>query len=471
MADRWAFVVATDKFLDPTFGSVPYAEAGAKALSEALAVVGYPRELQTVLLGPHATKAVIDSRFRKLLKAVRKGDSALVFVSGRTVAGRFLAHDSLPDDLPGTGVSVAELLGSLDGSKAADVTVLLEDFGDGLEETSFKACEASAKLVCLTASEPGQPAQTATGLKAGVWSHLVDEALTGRSAKAANRTGSVTGLSLHRFIADELPRVLRKHFEVGVEQTPRLFGEANAGQVIADLSPLLGACGGDGLLDPARLKRVVFRSESRGRVRNLTHWRKTFSIPETAGASSRKFVARIAQPDLAADLDSVFEACREHLGYKRRDLDRSADGDGFGYLRTPDFEYTTTLTLDPEEPSDVVWRREVGQFTDAGFVRGAGFDAVFGKLFDQLVFEFARPVDVEALVDRLEDRPPKGAKVKVAGDGASCEVTLAGFSGRVTVDRQSLTVRGRAGDAAGLLDQFLAFLGAVGPLGEPLMLK
>jgi hypothetical protein len=42
--------------------------------------------------------------------------------------------------------------------------------------------------------------------------------------------------------------------------------------------------------------------------------------------------------------------------------------------------------------------------------------------------------------------------------------------GRITVDRHALTVRGRAGSAAGLLDQFLAFLRTVGPLGEPLRL-
>ena len=61
-------------------------------------------------------------------------------------------------------------------------------------------------------------------------------------------------------------------------------------------------------------------------------------------------------------------------------------------------------------------------------------------------------------------------KLHVASDGQSCEVTLAGFAGRISVDRNSLTVHGRAGHAAGLLDQFLAFLRTVGPLGEPAML-
>jgi hypothetical protein len=279
-----------------------------------------------------------------------------------------------------------------------------------------------------------------------------------------DQAGRVTAVALQRHVEDELPRLLRKHFDAGASQNPMLFGWQNAGAVIADLSHLTG--GGDGLLDPDRLRRVAFRSESLGRVKDLTGWRKTFDLPDTARPSAKRFVARVANSDVKADLDEMYEAARERLGYKRKDLDVSTGPDGSGVLRTPDFEYTVTAALDTADPSRVVWRREVGGFADPGFVRGPGFDAVFGKLFDQFVFEFVAPVDVEALVDRLEDRPPKGVKVHVSSDGGSCDVTLTGFAGRVTVDRHSLTVRGRAGDSAGLLDQFLAFLRTVGPLGE-----
>ena len=103
-------------------------------------------------------------------------------------------------------------------------------------------------------------------------------------------------------------------------------------------------------------------------------------------------------------------------------------------------------------------------------VRGAAFELVFGKLFDQLAFEFAVPVDVGDLVDRLEDTPADGRKVSVESDGKACEITLSGFAGSVRVDRQALTIRGRAGTSGGLLDQFLAFVSSVGPLGEPLAL-
>ncbi|HET6573416.1 MAG TPA: hypothetical protein VFG68_07430 [Fimbriiglobus sp.] len=481
MADRWALVIAIDNFLDPEWGLVPFAESGARALADALAAAGYPAERQFVLLGSQATKTVIESRLRKLKKVVRRGDDVLAYVAGcgfsRAGTGSLTCWDTLPDDPAETALPVADLVSGLTATRAGQVVVLLDvglgaplpdaapaDMRPALDADELASLFGdSSKAVGLTSARPEEPAYAAARLKAGVWTALLIDTLTGRAAKALDPDGHVTAASLQRFVEGEMPRLLRKHFDSGDVQTPQLYGEHNAGAVIADLSHLTG---GDGLLDPGRLRRVAFRSESLGRVKDLTNWRKTFDLPDNARPSAKKFVARVATADVKADLDEVYEAARDRLGYKRKDLDAATGPDGFGVLRTPDFEYTVTAALDVEDPTRVAWRREVGGFADPGFVRGPGFDAVFGKLFDQLVFEFAVPVDVEALVDRLEDRPPKGVKVRVASDGHSCDVTLAGFAGRVTVDRHTLTVRGRAGDSAGLLDQFLAFLRTVGPLGE-----
>lgn len=465
MADRWAFIVAVEKPLDPIFGATPYAEAGAKALADALANAGYPKANQFVLLGPHATKAAVESRLRKLKKAVRKGDEVLAYFAGPDFEHNgnscFALWDTLPDDLGDTGLSLIDFASTLAGTKAKQVALLLDAVADLTE--LFEVPDLTAVSAC----QADEPSHRSAALKGSVFTHLLVESFAGRAVKALDAEGRVTAVTLHGFIQDEMPRLLRKHFEAGVTQAPQLHGAQDP--VLADLSHLLGS--GDGLfLDPERLKRVVFRSESHGRVKDLTAWRKTFDLPESARPSAKKFVARIANADVKTDLDEVFEAAREHLGYKRKDVDVSTGPDGFGAVRTPDFEYTVTAMLDVEDPTRVAWRREVGQFADAGFVRGEGFESVFGKLFDQLVFEFASPVDVEALVDRLEDRPLKGAKVQVASDGGSCDITLAGFAGRVTVDRHSLTVRGRGGNSAGLLDQFLAFVQSVGPLGEQAML-
>ena len=126
---------------------------------------------------------------------------------------------------------------------------------------------------------------------------------------------------------------------------------------------------------------------------------------------------------------------------------------------------------DKDDPTQVTWRREVGAFSDHGFLRGPGFESLFGNLFDQLVFEFDQPVDVEGWIDRLEDNPQRGVKLQIESDGSACEITLAGYPGRMRIGRTALTVRGRGRDSAGLLDQFLAFLRDFGTLGERLKLK
>lgn len=489
MPDTWAILVAVEKPLDAAFPHLPYSEAGARAVSDALAANGVPKARQFVLLGQQATKSAVESRLRKLKKAVKKGDTLLAWFAGRGYSkggkGFLGCWDTLPDDLLDTAIPVADFVDQLTSTKASGVAVFL-DAGrtaltadcqpagvelqlDGTELESLFA--DSAKTVCLSSCETDEESLWSVAVKAGAWAHLITEGVAGRAAKAATKDGIVTAATLHHFAADELPRFLRKNFDAGVSQSPVLYGEQNGALPLLDLSALLGSAAGGGLLDSDRLQRVVFRADTSTKVKDLRGWSKSYQLPDFAGPSSRKFVARCAAVDVRADVDAVYEAARTHLGYKRKDIDTTAGQDGFGSVRTPDFEYTVTVTLDKLDPTRVTWRRELGHLSDAGFVRGGGFAAVFGGSFDQLAFEFAKPVDVEALTDRLEDGTPTGVTLHVDSDGGAVELALAKFAGRVRVERTALTVRGRAGNSAGLLDQFLAFLQKVGPLGEPLMLR
>jgi hypothetical protein len=295
----------------------------------------------------------------------------------------------------------------------------------------------------------------------------VGEAFAGTARKALQSDGCLTALSLQRFIEDELPRRLRKHFEHGVRQRPQLFGEQNAAAVLGQFATPAD----DATLDPARLRRVVFRFEDRTKVKDLSNFRKTYTIPDAATPANRKFVARLATEDIQAELDRVFAACREYLGYKRKDIDVTVGQDGVGHLRTPDFEYTIVVDLDADEPSRLVWRHEAGQFSNLDFVRSPEFQQAIGPRFDQLVFEFAKNLDVSAFVDRLEEAPLDGLKLSVDSEGKSCDIQLTGSPGVVRVRRHSLSIAGRAANASGLLDLLLKFFGQVGSLGEPLLLK
>ena len=210
-----------------------------------------------------------------------------------------------------------------------------------------------------------------------------------------------------------------------------LLGDANAAMVVADLGKLLGP-GGE-LLDPTRMKRVAFRAESRAKVRDLTGFRKSHSVPDRVNEWARRYVNRAAAADIKADLDRVFDMVREEFGYKRKDLRcvrRAATGSGF--IHTPDFEYTVSIDRQSGRPTEVMWRQGNRPAFRGSTIRALRqrFQNVFGGMFDRLVFEFAANVDVAEFVDQMEESPPEGVKVGVASDANIAEIALAGFAAR-----------------------------------------
>lgn len=474
MPDRAALLIAVETFFEAG-PPVPYAAADAAELLRALPDAGFNPAKCVLLAGTRTTKAAIDSHLKRLPKLVGKADSVLVMVVSRGFsvkgAGHLLCADTIAPDLPGTALAVADLLAAVHKTKCPNVTVLLDadpvtldDTTAGLDEEELATRFAeSASAVGLLASEPGERSYESAQLRHGIWRHHLIEAFTGKARSGVAKDGTLSAKALHDFLADAVPRTLRRTYETRLDQTPLLFGDAS--RAVADLGKHFGT-GGE-LLDPNRLKRVVFRADRAGRVKDLGGFRKSHTVPDRANDWARKYVARAAAPDIKADLDNVFDAVREQFSYKRKDVDVSAERDGFGFIRTPDFEYTVSVSVNPDEPSDVVWRREIGRLSDPAFVRSEGYVNIFAPLFDKLVFEFSDPVNVAEFVDRVEESPPEGVKVGVSSDANAAEIKLAGFAGKVTVTPHAVEIEGRSGESAGLMDQFLAFLRKFGGIGEP----
>ncbi|HUR55126.1 MAG TPA: caspase family protein [Gemmataceae bacterium] len=476
MPDRAALLIAVETFFEAG-PPVPYAAADAAELMRALPDAGYNPARCILLAGTRTTKAAIDSHLKRLPKLIGKADSLLVLVASRGFsqkgAGYLLCSDTITPDLTGTSLAVADLMAALHKTKCPKITVLLdadsftmpgEETVSGLDEGELATLFAeSPSAVGLLACEPGERSYESAQLRHGIWRHHLIEAFSGKTRSGVGKDGTLSAKALHDFLADSVPRTLRRTYETQLDQTPLTFGDSAS--TVADLSKHFGT-GGE-LLDPSRLKRVVFRADRPGRVKDLSGFRKSHTVPDRANDWARKYVARTSAPDIKLDLDNIFDAVREQFGYKRKDVDVSAERDGFGFIRTPDFEYTVNVSVNPDEPSDVIWRREIGRLSDPAFVRSEGYVAIFGPMFDKLVFEFTSPVNVAEFVDRLEDAPPEGVKVSIASDANAAEIKLAGFAGKVTVTPQAVEIEGRTGSSAGLLDQFLAFLRKFGGIGEP----
>ena len=213
-----------------------------------------------------------------------------------------------------------------------------------------------------------------------------------------------------------------------------------------------------GILDLRKVKRVSLRALTAGLVRNLQGFSKGYEVPSRSNASARKFIARLAAEEIKADLDARFQAVREAFGLKRKDLEASSE-DGAGYLRTPHFEYRVHVELDPNDPASVLWHREIAAMKDFALIGRPEFRNAFGMLFDILVMEFRKPVNVVKLIDQFEEEGRPEIKIVCPSDSAWCEIGINGFRGAIRIEPELVRIEGRrAPPLPSLFDQFLAFL-------------
>ena len=414
----------------------PFAADEVRLLAARLESVGFAKSHQIVLVGSLATRSAAESRLRRLGNTTLPDDTVWFVFAGPAFNenGRgFLAcSDTLEDDRAATALGIADVVHLL---RANGATLRFLFDAPGLSDEELSALfPTTGSAVALTACEDNEPSHSASGRR--LWLQLVGDALAGSAPVAGNLLKADL---LHDWALKELPRVIRKTISSPKTQTPGLFGPPDA--VLATVKA--SAKKPSPQLNLKQLRRIVFRGESRGKFKDLSGFQKSFKLPEAATPSAQKWTYRLAADDLKAEVEETYNALREHLGFKRKDLESTIGVEGIGFMRTPSFDFSVSVSLDPDDPSSVIWRREVSQVSDADLLRSQGFRDVFGGRLETLQFDFEKPIDVEELVDRIEDDLPAGVKVRVASDGSSCDVTVAGFAGKVHVERSSLRVAAR----------------------------
>lgn len=459
MPTPFALLFGVESPPDADLPAAKYADSDARALGHALEALGFPDDRRIVLAGSQATRTALASRLRKFGSSAI--DLLLVFYAGpafREGDHDYLAcQDTQADDRAETSLSMQAFLDALAASGCQRLALFLDARGEGMSPTALETFVTRPNTICFTAAQAEEESRVSGSLKAGIWAHHLIEAFAGKAPRAAEDSGLLTARSLQGYLAQEVPRTLRATFREAAPQTPGLLNPSGKHFVLADLSSLLdqNQPTADPRLQP--LKRGSLRGETTGKVKSLAGFRKFHRLPDKVNASAKKFVADIAHDDVQHDVDDVYNAVRETLGYKRRDVEGSADR-GSGFVRTPDFEYSVSIELADDDVTAVVWRREVAGIHAPEVILSKPFQQVFGNTFDTLVFEFTRPFDLEAWVDHLEEDLPRGVKLRTSSDCSSCDVQVPGNGCVVRLYRDRVEVQGqKTPGSKGLVEAFLHF--------------
>jgi hypothetical protein len=196
-------------------------------------------------------------------------------------------------------------------------------------------------------------------------------------------------------------------------------------------------------------------------------------LPSEHGRAAEQFLHSLVAAALADEVRAVYEAAKQLLGLRRRELIRAV-AEGGGNVDAPQFRFVLELGLDPRDVTRALWQRRVSLQVDPHALP-SGFDEVFPIACDELVIPFARPGGDHAraelfdqLVDRLEDfAESHGGAVEEDEDRGRAGLTTRDGS-RVALDlaasELSLRILGVAGARELMLEsrrRFAELTGAV----------
>lgn len=156
-------------------------------------------------------------------------------------------------------------------------------------------------------------------------------------------------------------------------------------------------------------------------------------VPLEVNAQAAAFVGELAEAEIAAELQRLYEACKQVFGLRRRQIKRQA-GDGLGSLSCKYFGFSIHAEQHPGAAGDyrIVRRLELpDDREEAEF--GARLDRLFGATFDRVVVEVdAGAADFDRLVEMFEDlEAADGGRLRDEEDLRRITYTASGGAGIV----------------------------------------
>lgn len=454
MSDKFAVLVAVERYADPKWKPVRFAEADARDLSAALLELGFPIHNQSLLINQDATKARIDSHLRRRVDALLEDDELFIYYAGHGFAevnrNYLTCHDSEALDMVRTSMPLQEVFDFVRSSRAHRIILFLDSCNSGpvvLEEDRGLVHDMneselreffndSEYFACFTSCKTTEKSYPSAEYGHGIWTYHLLQALQGKDAAAIERNALITSRSLQNYLARQVRLSVRKSRSDMITQTPTLYCSITKDFIVADVGPLLAARRAATVADLPTLRRVAFCSERRLRVKSLSGFRKWHRVPDAIDGFTTGFLHSISETELEKEIEKLRSVLRSDLNYARKQVEVET-GSGSATIFTPDFSLEIALSLAPDDPSMAVLKIEMINISNAELVSSEPFNQAFSRTFDVIEFEYAQAFALEEMVDHLEEIHDGCILLDYPADLSYCrlEVKDFHFAINVTSDR------------------------------------
>ena len=213
-----------------------------------------------------------------------------------------------------------------------------------------------------------------------------------------------------------------------------------------------------GDLPSSLVAEFTFVGRSGGPVKALRGFRKTHhSVPDAVNPATLGFLARLCTEELAEEAEALFQAARQALAYKRKDIALAVTSPS-AVLSARDFTVELAYSLEEADPARYTVTATLSALRDLDVARSPEFTGVFARRFSELSFKLRQGTRVEAVIDAVESlNADTGISVTYPSDCRDCTLAVEGVDAVVRCNGASLeVVFPRPGAPAELIEAFAA---------------
>jgi len=444
---KYALVVGVELYMEAKrIPQVTYAQRDAEEMSAVLKALGY--EVVVLLLNDGATKGRVLSMAKELADVGAKGDQLLFFFAGHGLPydGRnyLLCHDTFPNHVEETAVSIRELFDRFSQSKARQRMMFLDCCHSGLTESegarsfidTLDENELREQLNdgehCVTFSSCGKDEKSwpSNEFKHGHWTYQLLRALRGDVPTVLKG-----GLLLSGNLQDFLRTTVKKEVAIqshGRVQTPKKWGEEDGTFIVADISPILATKERERETAFGEVKRAVFEFINSGDIKKLAGFKKHHTVPTEISFYTKNFVQGIAAPAIDEEVEEAFRAVSSSKKYADLDIRDRVSG-----ITTPDFKYSVRYEQDEDDPSRYVFTRHLEDISDPCLLEEPWFREYFGNKFDAIELSFFKSQPIAKVIAQAEKIP--GFDVSTDRYRSYCSIEHPDFDGHIYILPDSVT--------------------------------
>jgi len=175
-----------------------------------------------------------------------------------------------------------------------------------------------------------------------------------------------------------------------------------------------------------------------GRIRKLSGYQKHHHVPDGHTEAAQNFVRKLGQAEVKEAADSLFINIRSLFGYKRRDFHYTCE-DGFAWIKTPDFDLQIRVDQCLHDPKNYLLTTEIIALHTETIATDHRFHNCFTQHCENLIVEFASPIQVQDKIDTLEDIPELAKAMTYEPDGSAFELKLPKLDLHIQIDESSIT--------------------------------